>query len=542
MTTKPKAKKFRIRRSSPLSRGGAGSGAGASAAAAAVHTEEQAPAAVEVEQSEVHVGEVSSAAEVSTEEGIDEIRREGLTGRQLRMARRVAQRNGLAPTSDFDAVRLLRQKGIDPFQRSNMLELVVPGAGEGSVQPAPQNLPQTVPQPQRNLPSNEFMSEDARAREIQQIQRDIGRRRRKKTMMLLIRLAFFVGLPTLMAGYYYYGIATPLYATKSEFVIQQAEPAAGGKLGGLFSGTSFATSQDSIAVQSYLESRDAMLRLDADEGFKKHFSQPNIDPLQRLTPDASNEEAYKIYKKNVNLGYDPSEGIIRMEVIAADPDTSRRFSEALISYAEARVDNLTRRLRTDQMAGAVASFKDAEDKMRLAQARVIKLKEATGVVDGTSVVSTRVGQISSFELELAQKKLALQGMLSNERPNRARVAGLRGDIQRIESLIANMQGELTTTGKNNESLARTSSELLVAEAELQTRQLMLSQALQQLETARIDANRQTRYLSLGVSPVPPDEPTYPRSFENTILAFLIFSGIYLMISLTASILREQVTS
>jgi capsular polysaccharide transport system permease protein len=31
-------------------------------------------------------------------------------------------------------------------------------------------------------------------------------------------------------------------------------------------------------------------------------------------------------------------------------------------------------------------------------------------------------------------------------------------------------------------------------------------------------------------------------FENMSLAFLIFAGVYLMISLTASILREQVSS
>ncbi len=46
----------------------------------------------------------------------------------------------------------------------------------------------------------------------------------------------------------------------------------------------------------------------------------------------------------------------------------------------------------------------------------------------------------------------------------------------------------------------------------------------------------------SVEPVVSEDPSYPRSFENTILAFLIFSGIYLMISLTASILREQVSS
>ena len=38
-----------------------------------------------------------------------------------------------------------------------------------------------------------------------------------------MRLAFFVGLPTLIAGWYYFTQATPLYATNSQFMIQQAE-------------------------------------------------------------------------------------------------------------------------------------------------------------------------------------------------------------------------------------------------------------------------------------------------------------------------------
>ena len=71
---------------------------------------------------------------------------------------------------------------------------------------------------------------------------------------------------------------------------------------------------------------------------------------------------------------------------------------------------------------------------------------------------------------------------------------------------------------------------------------MLQSAMQQMEQARVEASRQVRYLTVAVEPIAPEEPTYPRAFENTILAFLVFAGIYLMISLTASILREQVTS
>jgi capsular polysaccharide transport system permease protein len=51
-----------------------------------------------------------------------------------------------------------------------------------------------------------------------------------------------------------------------------------------------------------------------------------------------------------------------------------------------------------------------------------------------------------------------------------------------------------------------------------------------------------RYLSLSVRPVPPDAPAYPRAFENTAVTMLIMLGIYLMVSMTAAILREQVSA
>ena len=101
---------------------------------------------------------------------------------------------------------------------------------------------------------------------------------------------------------------------------------------------------------------------------------------------------------------------------------------------------------------------------------------------------------------------------------------------------------MTSTGTGGDSQATKNAQLRAAEEDYQTRNLMLQTAAQQLETARIQADRQVRFLSPSLPPVAPDEPTYPKAFENTVLTLLIFSGIYLMISLTASILREQVSS
>ena len=49
-------------------------------------------------------------------------------------------------------------------------------------------------------------------------------------------------------------------------------------------------------------------------------------------------------------------------------------------------------------------------------------------------------------------------------------------------------------------------------------------------------------LSIGVFPIAPDEAAYPKSLENTLLTFLVFAGIYLMLSMTVAILREQVSA
>lgn len=512
---------------------------------------------------------------------IDAILSEGLTGRQFRLARRIALRQGIRVASDAEAVLELRRRGVDPFDRALLLALDTeapkstgpeiaapkstgpkstgperreaggdlvqsgdraPAVRSGSVlKPVPQ-MPPSIPRPPPpGFPG--FPGEAERASEVLRIQRDIIRRRRRKLAMLALRLAFFVFLPTLIAGWYYFAIATPMYATKTELVIQKADASnAASGLGGLFSGTQLATNQDSITVQSFLQSRDAMLRLDEDQHFKDHFSTPGIDPIQRLPEGASNEAAYKLYQKMVKIGYDPSEGVIRMEVSAADPQTSEQFSQALIRYAEAQVDQLTYRLREDQMRGARDSYGDAETKVQEAQARVLTLQQQVGILDPISENSLVMSQLGTLQTQLEEKRLQLNQLLDNTQPSMARVEGVRGDISRLEASIAAMRGQLTQATGAGESLAAAAGQLRIAEADLQTRQALLAAAAAQMETARIEANRQVRYLETGVRPVAPDEPTYPRSFEYTLLAFLIFSGIYLMMSLTASILREQVSS
>lgn len=483
---------------------------------------------------------------------------EGLTERQLRRAMLIAQRSRLTPTSEADAVRLLREAGVDPFSRASIVRLVTASAeakAQPEVEPAPPatgreiaRLPGDVVQLPKKakpiaVPSIEQRAEVNQAAEILRMQQDIARRRRKRLALLGARLFAFVLLPTILAGFYFYLMATPMYSVRSEFVIQQAGPSGGGgTLGGLFSGTAFATSQDSIAVQGYLQSREAMSRLDEDVGFRSHFQSEEIDELQRLAPDAGLESAYKVYKKFLKISFDTTEGVIRMDVIAADPQVAAAWSKQLISYAEEQVDHLTQRLRADQMRDAQAGYEAAQEALTASQKHLIELQEKYKILSSETEVGLVVAQISGLENQLTQERLALAQMEANAEPNQARMEPIKRRIETLESQVLELRARMTETTAGSTSLAEIQGQLLVAQADLQTRQMLLAQALQSMETARVEANRQVRYLSLSVSPIPPDEPAFPRAFENTLVTLLIMLGIYLMVSMTAAILREQVSS
>ena len=182
MTTKPKARKFRIPRSMAANALASGPAPGGDAAPAG----------------QTRAPQTESGQPPNT---IDAIRQEGLTGRQLRIARRIAEKNGLLPVSDYDAVRQLRDSNIDPFSRESIIDLIRgkqkrtrqdQGSGTApgtALAPAEHRLPQ----PLQDTPQSQESIAYRRNREIQKIQLEIARRRRRKLLLNRAELDRLVG-------------------------------------------------------------------------------------------------------------------------------------------------------------------------------------------------------------------------------------------------------------------------------------------------------------------------------------------------------------
>ncbi len=493
---------------------------------------------------------MSESAENKPDEGespediraqIEAIKAENLTGQQLRMARRLAQKHGLAASSDLDAVRLLRKNDIDPFMSANNPLDMAMSAGQQTAESKEKggaNLPAKRPQTQLST-AQERERENAEA--IMAIQRDLVRRRRMRIIQLFTRLFFFVALPTILAGYYFAAVATPMYSAKSEFTIQSSGGSGIEGAPSIFGGM-LQDAKEGISVQGQILSIEAMLELDQKHNFISVFKDESIDPIQRLDPDATNEAAFKTYKKHVRVGFDPTEGILRMEVSAPNPDLAIQFSDTLFDFAEARLDEITKPVREDQLSAARALYNDAESKLADARQRVLDLQSERGIVSGELEVQIQMNQISTLETSLLERRLTLAEIEANPRPNTAQKQALQNQIAELERAIGEARAKLTSTSADQSSIALISGELRQAQAEVQLRQELLSQSILGLEAATIDAARQSKFLGLSVRPIKPQSAAYPRVFEMTLISFFVFLGIYLMIALTGSILREQMSN
>lgn len=479
---------------------------------------------------------------------IEKIKRENLTGQQLRMARKLAVKNKIDATSDLDAVRLLRLRGIDPFQDDTVIAQItpiqVPASQANNPAAAPQNLPANISQAAVGQPAAPApLDEGTRLKEIARIQKDMVRRRRRRFVQSIAKLLIFVGIPTMIAGYYFYNEATPMYSTTSHFSIQKAEnPVASGGGGLLPSANPLANAPDSIGIQDYLTAMAAMIRLDEEHGFRSEFQGEKIDPLQRLEDDATNEAAFKVYQKRVQIGFDPTEGILKMEVTTPNPETALLFNQSLISYAEEKINESTQRKRDDVMKGAMQSYAALEKKREIAAAALLSVQKEADTISTETKVGSISQQITTLETQLTEREIELILLEANPRPQKAKVDALKSIIDALKAKVVKLNEELTKGNAQSESLAETAAKIRGAESDLELATVMLAEASGSLETARIEAIRQTTFVSANVEPILPQEPSYPRKFENTLLAFLVFAGIYLMLALTASILREQISS
>lgn len=342
-----------------------------------------------------------------------------------------------------------------------------------------------------------------------------------------------VVVPTGLAGAYYGLIASDVYTSEARFVVRSPERQSTSPLGALFKGSGFSRSQDdSYTVQDFILSRDALKKVDEQQGIGKAFASTSVDRLSRfagLDGDNSFEALHRFYKQKIDFQLDSLSSISTLTVRAFTADDAYRINEQLLEMSEALVNQLNERGRKDMIRYAAAEVADAEDRAKAAAVALARYRNTKGVIDPEKQAAIPLQQIAKLQDELIATKFQVLQLEKLAKDN-AQLPVLR---QRAELLKGEIQiATLMVVGGGDKSLASKAGEFQRLALEKEFAEKMLASAMVAMEQARSEAQRKQLYLERIVQPSKPDAALEPRRVRAVLTVFvlgLIAMGILSML-------------
>lgn len=339
-------------------------------------------------------------------------------------------------------------------------------------------------------------------------------------------------IPTALSGIYFGFLAEDVYVSESRFVVRSPDKPQKSGLGMLFGGAGFNNASEEVrAAQGFIESRDALKALNAEEFARRSWGSADVSIFNRFNPlgwSGSFEELYKFYRGKVDVAYDPDTAITTLTVRAFAPKDSQAMNMRLLTRAEALVNDLNERGSGDLVKYAEREVAEAREQASQAALDLATYRNQSGVIDPERQAQVQLEMISKLQDELigARMQLLQLSAASAENPQipllKVRIRGLEGEIEDQLGKVAGDKGSL--------SAAAAEYQRLQVQRAFADQQLALSLAA--LQEARNEARRQRAYLETVAQPSLPDaalEPRRLRGFFATFLLGLVSWGILSML-------------
>lgn len=342
----------------------------------------------------------------------------------------------------------------------------------------------------------------------------------------------FVALPTLLSAIYFGLFAADIYASEARFVVRSpSQLHAGGVLGFLQGGASRAES-DVHSVHDFMLSRDAIATLQEKIDLRELFSRPEADFIAAypgLLLSRSDEDLYKYYQRRVDVIYDATTGIAKLEVQAFRREDAQLLANQLLTAAEDMINRLNDRARTATVRDSETQVKLGEQRVADAEAALLEYRNRETLIDPSETSTAMFEELSQMQAQLIDSRMQF-AQLQRTAPDSPFLTELSQNITQLEQVISQQRARLAgSKGSMAPKIAEFGQ--LILRQKFAAKEL--TSALASLEAARAEARQQKVYLERVVDAGLPDEAQYPRRlraiFVTLVSCFLIYSVSSLLI-------------
>jgi capsular polysaccharide transport system permease protein len=365
--------------------------------------------------------------------------------------------------------------------------------------------------------------------------------RPRRTPYRLLSFIAVVGVPTALAALYYFFIAADQYVTEFRFALRTAE-LAHSEVSGVFQGSAAPSpvSVDSYAVVQYIGSRDIIDDLGKTLDLRELFARPEADWLTRLQLPVSIEELVRYWKNQVDPFYDTTNGTIVVRVHAFTADDAFKLAQAIFASSERLVNDMSARARRDTLQNSEKEVHRAERRLKAALARLGEFRDREGLIDPRKTADATQALAGRIRDEIVRANTELSTVKHYMRDDAPAVKMLEARIQSLQGQLRSVESEVTDTEKSrSEALSRVMGTYERLESERTFAERAYQHALEALDRARMNADRQQVYIASFVQPSLPEEALYPRRARAIGLVLFLCCATWLIGAFLVNTVREH---
>ena len=345
----------------------------------------------------------------------------------------------------------------------------------------------------------------------------------RRHVLQALSFLLFVILPTALVGWYLYNRAQDQFVSETSFSIRSEEfrnpmdVLAG--LGQVSSGSA----NDVQILYEFIQSQQLVELIGARIDLRRVFAGRGNDPVFELPAGASREKLVDHWQRMVKVYRDKSSGVLSIETRAFSPEDAREINTVILAESQKLVDRLSRVAREDATRYAQEELDRAAERLSAARSNFSAYRARTRIIDPAVELQNQAGVQSALRQQLAEALITRDQLTATTRDESdPRISQTDRRIDAIRRRLDNERaGE---PAKEDEGLAKVVGEFESLRAEQQFAETAFYAASAALDSARGEATRRSRYLSVHIDPTLSETSTRPRRLTLTAVA-----GVFLLL-------------
>lgn len=297
-------------------------------------------------------------------------------------------------------------------------------------------------------------------------------------------------------------------------------------------------SGDMLLLRDYLLSVDMLRKIDAELGFRQHYSNKKLDFFSRLSQGQTTiEELHRYYLKQVSVELDEHVQVLRIKATAYSPKMAHAMTTLLLKSGETQMNSMGQRLAKEQVGFLEKQVSELNTRFGSARQALLDYQNKNGLVSPTGTVDSLNAVVANLEAQLTElgaKRRVLTSYQSSLSPEVVRVSS---EIDALSSQIEKERGRMAQ--QSGGALNAISSDYQTLVLKAQFAQESYSGALAALQNTRIEAARKLKQVSVLQSPTFPEYPLQPERLHNVVVFAIIVLFLTLITQMIVLIIKDH---